>query len=96
MYEKPQYPTPDGYKRLSGNPYKTNGMKDEIHDLISQKNKIKKFDTENNQKQSSAQQVKSVKPAVAQFLQRMNKKPPISEKAALLIAQAIKGLLHSK
>ena len=38
MYEKPQYITPDGYRRSSKNPYKKKGVKKVVRKAPAEKN----------------------------------------------------------
>ena len=72
MYEKPQYLTPEGYRRRSKNPYKKKILK----------------------KASPAK--KRISPNKFLSLKEFNKNAQrgISDEAAKLIAQAIKGLLR--
>ncbi len=84
MYEKPLYPTPDGYRRSSKNPYKNQCLRKEVEDLRALKARLNKEDSslnEPNKKSSSQPQKKRVQ---------------ISDKAAKLIALAIKSMLRSK
>jgi hypothetical protein len=72
MYEKPQYLTPDGFKRLSKNPYSNLNAGQRL-ELLKKKN-------------SSAPIQQSLKKGGGVV---------ISDKAAALIAKAIKGMLNS-
>lgn len=98
MYEKPQYLTPDGYKRASKNPFKDGSNKSDqkktggdsyLRTLIEQKKKLTK---------SSETAKVSVEKgsSVVQRTQGGRNSVGISEKAARLIALAIKDLLNSK
>ena len=90
MYEKPQYPTPDGYRRLSRNPSKDGSLKREISDLITHKSISKQVSPDPRLSGSG-----TINPNVARYL-RSKQQPAISENAAKLIALTIKGLLKSK
>jgi hypothetical protein len=80
MFEKPQYLTPGGYKRLSQNPYK------------------KQLQALNDAPVKSPTTSLQKKPPIAQrqrLLEPRKKQPQfeLSDKAAMLIAQALKGML---
>ena len=75
MYEKPQYLTPNGYRRKSKNPYKKKSVKKLVRRASSEKNSLP------SKKMLSAKQF------------QRNAQRGISEEAAKLIAQAIKGML---
>ena len=95
MYEKPQYLTPDGYRRLSKSPSKDGNLKKEISDFLAYK--IYRNGTNQVSTNNQLQNTKSVNPYVARFLRSKHQvQPAISENAAKLIALAIKGLLKSK
>jgi hypothetical protein len=70
MYEKPQYFTKDGFKRLAKNPHKDGGKS--LTSLVQKP------------KQLSSQ---------ALLLKKNLKGPGISDDAALLIANVLKGML---
>jgi hypothetical protein len=98
MYEKPQYLTPDGYKRASKNPFKGGSNKSDqkktdgdsyLRALIGQKKNLVK--ASELQKESFDK-----KPSAIQRPQGVRNGVGISEKAARLIALAIKDLLNSK
>ena len=80
MFEKPQYLTPGGYKRLSQNPYK------------------KQLQALNETPVKSPTASLQKKPPIVQrqrLLEPRKKQPQfeLSDKAAMLIAQALKGML---
>jgi len=89
MYEKPLYPTPEGYRRSDKNPYKKKCLKDEVMAMREQKAKLKKNCIPNT---SDSKQLSSN----LTLLSHQKKKGQMSEKAAELITQAIKSLLNSK
>lgn len=93
MYEKPLYPTPDGYRRSSKNPNKTKSLKQEVEELRALKARLVKETPPASQTVKSAE---SKTPSLNYFLQSPKKQTQISEKAAKLIASAIKSLLRSK
>ena len=72
MYEKPQYLTPDGFKRLSKNPYSSLSAAQRL-ELLKKKNRVAPLQ-QSLQKGGGA---------------------VMSDKAAALIAKAIKGMLNS-
>jgi hypothetical protein len=72
MYEKPQYLTPDGLKRLSKNPYSSLSSAQRLELLKKKRRDI-----------VLAQSIKKEGGIV------------ISDKAAALIAKALKGMLNS-
>jgi len=89
MYEKPLYPTPEGYRRVNKNPYKKNCLKDEVMALLEQKARL--------QKNSIPKSIDSKQlPLNSTLLSYPKKKGQMSEKTAELITQAIKSLLRSK
>ncbi len=98
MYEKPQYFTPDGYRRTPKNPFKSGiPFKEAVQRLAEKEQSVQsnKKDLVDNKKNSL-----SIKPHVAHFLKlkqgvQIKKQSPISDKAAKLIAEAIRGLLKS-
>lgn len=94
MYEKPLYPTPDGYRRSKKNPYKKDCLKNEVINLLAQKAILQKASASTDQ-QSTVNDSKQL-PGKAAILPYKKKKVQISEKAAQLIAQAIKTMLRSK
>ena len=73
MYEKPQYLTPDGFKRRGSNPFKGGS------------------DNNAEKKREAVKKQLSKWPPL-----KKPKGPVISDEAAKLIAEAIKGMLHSK
>ncbi|MFP4163997.1 MAG: hypothetical protein ACLFQB_09470 [Chitinispirillaceae bacterium] len=85
MYERPQYLTPNGFKRLPLNPFRKEFPKTE-----------KKNDSPKKQVEDTSSPA-----TLSQFIvqQRKPRKPEptkqISDKAAKLIAQALKDMLHS-
>ncbi len=89
MYEKPLYPTPEGYRRSNKNPYKKNCLKNEVMAMLEQKAKLQK---NNIPKSSDSKQL----PSKSTLLPYAKNKGQMSEKAAKLIAQAIKSMLRSK
>ncbi len=89
MYEKPLYPTPEGYRRSDKNPYKKNCLKDEVMAMLKQKAKLQKNSIPNP---SESKQLSSK----SSLLPYPKNNGQISEKAAKLIAQAIKSMLRSK
>ncbi|NLD91478.1 MAG: hypothetical protein GX639_02295 [Fibrobacter sp.] len=97
MYEKPQYLTPDGYRRAKKNPFKSGLPLKEAAEKLAKRNALQK--NEHSQPQPSSPQ--TVKPHVADFLRKNDQKNGIkrqvmSEEAAQLIAAAISNLLKSK
>jgi hypothetical protein len=92
MYEKPLYPTPDGYRRSDKNPNKNHCLKDEVLALLAQKARLQK----NNQIPDEKSNTDNQSSQKARLLQCSKKKVQISEKSAQLLAQAIKSLLKSK
>jgi|GEM_PF-954345 len=103
MYEKPQYLTPDGYRRAKKNPFKSGLPLKEAAQRLAKSENGNSADTPNppalkETKNSSALQIK---PCVANYLRKkqsgsLKQKSGISDKAAMLIAEAIKSLLNSK
>lgn len=89
MYEKPLYPTPEGYRRSNKNPNKKNCLKDEVMAMLEQKAKLQKNSIP---KSSDSKQLPSKSP----LLPYPKNKGQMSEKAAELITQAIKSMLRSK
>ncbi|NLE02783.1 MAG: hypothetical protein GX640_23195 [Fibrobacter sp.] len=100
MYEKPQYLTPDGYRRSSNNPYRDGSLNSEIQKLILKKTILKNATPQpSSTEPPQTNRYGSVHPIVQQYLDQKFKrpaKPQISDKAAKLIAMTIKGLLNSK
>lgn len=100
MYEKPQYFTPDGFRRSSGNPFKPGIPYSEAVKRLAEKNMSQGKTSESSDKQTGPL---TIKPHIARFLKMkegsgtlpQKKQPVISEEAARLIANAIKGLLRS-
>ncbi|HMA64676.1 MAG: hypothetical protein ACM31E_08380 [Fibrobacterota bacterium] len=97
MYEKPQYLTPDGYRRAKKNPFKSGLPLKEAAERLAKKNTLQK----NEQSQPQSLSPQPVKPHVANFLRKKDgkdgiKRPAMSEEAAQLIAAAISNLLKSK
>jgi hypothetical protein len=97
MYEKPQYLTPDGYRRSKKNPFRSGIPFNEAAKQLAENNNFTQ-----NDKNENSQEIKNrpiqIKPHVAQFLKKqqnvsMKKQSPISDKAARLIAEAIRSLL---
>lgn len=101
MYEKPQYLTPDGYRRTSKNPFKSGIPFKEAVQRLAEADKTKPLVTKDQTVSTNSDSLK-IKPHVAHFLKLkqgsgvIKKQPVISEKAALLIAEAIRNLLKSK
>jgi len=98
MYEKPQYMTPDGYRRAKKNPFKSGLPLKEAAERLAKTESKGPADSTQSQKSNGS---RNVSPQVARFLKIKqgtlpNKQPAMSEKAALLIAEAIKSLLKSK
>jgi hypothetical protein len=98
MYEKPQYLTPDGYKRTGKNPFKSGiPFKEAVQRLASNENSdpVLNKDIPNKKVFDSTK----IKPHIAQFLKSKQnldiKQSGISDNAARLIAMAIKGLLKN-
>jgi hypothetical protein len=96
MYEKPQYLTPDGYKRTNSGSSKEHNIKDSISkpvnaEKIQELLRMKKF---LNQSSTSK---KSTNANLNQSEKNITKKGglQISDKAAKLIALAIKDMLRS-
>jgi hypothetical protein len=97
MYEKPQYLTPDGYRRAKKNPFKSGLPLKEAAERLAKKNALQK----NAQAQQEALSPQPIKPHVANFLRKKDQKngtpkQVMSEEAARLIAAAISNLLKSK
>jgi len=97
MYEKPQYLTPDGYRRAKKNPFKSGLPLKEAAEQLAKKNALQKEPPP----QSSSVLPQPIKPHVANFLRKKGdksgtKQPVMSEDAARLIAAAISNLLKSK
>jgi hypothetical protein len=97
MYEKPQYLTPDGYRRAKKNPFKSGLPLKEAAERLAKKN-VPQKNMLAPQESSSPQ---TVKPHVANFLRKKDQKSGLkpqgmSEEAAKLIAAAISNLLKSK
>lgn len=93
MYEKPLYPTPDGYRRSAKNPNSNNSLKKEVQNLLAIKAaRLQKVNDQNTVQPSDTPKISN------QLLSRkqVKYKPQISEKAAKLIAMAIKSMLRSK
>ena len=88
MYEKPQYLTPDGYKRASQNPYgkETNVLTT----LRAQRAALLK------QQAALEAPAQNGVTAPLRLLNQRPKKKTLDEKSARLIAEAIKSMLHSK
>jgi hypothetical protein len=100
MYEKPQYLTPDGYRRTQKNPFKSGIPFKEAVQRFAENDKTKPTDSKDPATNSSVDPLK-IKPHIARFLKLKQggvtkKQPVISDKAALLIAEAIRNLLKSK
>lgn len=89
MYEKPLYPTPEGYRRAEKNPNKKNCLKDEVMALLQQKAKLQKNSTP---KPADLKQLSS-NPTLLPYPSK--KKGQMSDKAAKLITEAIKSMLKS-
>jgi len=96
MYEKPQYLTPDGYKRTKSGSSKEHNTKDSTSrpvnaDKIQELLRMKKFLSQ------SSTSKKSTGANLNQSEKIITKKssPQISDKAAKLIALAIKDMLRS-
>lgn len=87
MYEKPLYPTPDGYKRSQNNPYRKKCLREEVEEL---KRQIRKQD------EPTPAGLQPNTPQKSAALNSARRKVQLSEKAAQLIASAIKTLLRSK
>lgn len=79
MYEKPQYLTPDGYKRLAKNPFK-GGL---TAPLRFSENRV------------GAKRGKSPLENYSSTFPAIKKRRGISDEAAKAIAAAIKGMLNS-
>lgn len=99
MYEKPQYFTPDGFRRVPKNPFKTGISLEEAAKRLAENKNSKNTDTLN--KSEKKIDFKNIKPHVAHFLKlhqnvEIKKHPQMSDKAAQLIAEAIKSLLNNK
>jgi hypothetical protein len=97
MYEKPQYLTPDGYRRAKKNPFKSGLPLKEAAERLAKKNVPQKNMPAPQESLSS----QPIKPHVANFLRKKDQKSGmkpqvISEDAAKLIAAAISNLLKSK
>lgn len=97
MYEKPQYLTPDGYRRAKKNPFKSGLPLKEAAERLAKQNALQK----NAQAQQEALPPQPIKPHVANFLRKKEQKngpsrQVMSEEAARLIAAAISNLLKSK
>jgi hypothetical protein len=97
MYEKPQYLTPDGYRRAKKNPFKSGLPLKEAAEKLAKQNALQK----NAPAQQETLPSQPIKPHVANFLRKKDQKngPPrqaMSEEAARLIAAAISNLLKSK
>jgi hypothetical protein len=99
MYEKPQYFTPDGFRRFSKNPFKSSNISRDAVRQFLEKKQNSTSDENNNRTQAS----EPIKPHVARFLklqsgQTSNNKKGIhiSDDAAKLIAEAIRHLLNNK
>ncbi len=93
MYEKPLYPTPDGYRRKEKNPYKKSCLKDEVMAMMAQKARLQKNTLPTTGEATpGSEQI----PPKTQLLNKSKKKVQLSDKAANLIAQTIKSLLRSK
>ncbi len=97
MYEKPQYLTPDGYRRAKKNPFKSGLPLKEAAERLAKKNALQK----NAQVQPDDVSPRTVNPHVASFLRKKDlkngiKRQVMSEEAAKLIAAAISNLLKSK
>jgi hypothetical protein len=94
MYEKPQYLTPDGYKRSRNNPNKE--TPDEAAEI---RKTLQDYKAKQKQKEMisriNAPATPSLSPVPAR-LSAPRKKGGISEKSAQLIAMAIKDLLRNK
>lgn len=82
MYEKPQYLTPSGYKRLDKNPYS--------NPLLLKKILQEKKLTQQNEKNVNSKRILS-----AQNRLGSQKRVQISDQAAKLIALAIRDLLNT-
>ena len=100
MFEKPQYLTPDGYRRTSKNPFKSGLPLKEAAQRFAESDKTKLPETKDTAANANTAPLK-IKPHIANFLKLkqggvIKKQPVMSEKAALLIAEAIKNLLKSK
>jgi hypothetical protein len=100
MYEKPLYLTPDGYRRTPKNPFKSAIPFKEAVQRLAETDKTKSMAIKDPATNASADPLK-IKPHIARFLKSkqggaIKKQPVISEKAALLIAEAIRNLLKSK
>lgn len=98
MYEKPQYFTPDGYRRASKNPFKSGIPFKEAVQRLAEKDQS--LQTGKNDLIDNKNKSLSIKPHVANFLKlkqdvHIKKQSQISDKAAKLIAEAIRGLLKS-
>ncbi len=99
MYEKPQYFTPDGFRRVPKNPFKTGIPLKEAAKRLAEDKDSKKDDNVN--KSDKKIDYMNIKPHVAHFLKlhqnmEVKKHPPMSDKAAQLIAEAIKSLLNNR
>lgn len=97
MYEKPQYLTPDGYRRAKNNPFKSGLPLKEAAERLAKKNALQK----SAPAQPEASLPQQIKPHVANFLRQKDqknapKRQVMSEDAARLIAAAISNLLKSK
>jgi hypothetical protein len=96
MYEKPQYLTPDGYRRTGRNPFKQGIPFNEAVQRLASNDKSDPDATKDSINKKPFDSSK-IKPHIAQFLKSKQKnetkKAVISEDAARLIALAIKGLL---
>jgi hypothetical protein len=79
MYETPQYLTPGGFRRLPKNPFKK-----KLEDI--------KESTGRNSDQLRKNVLLPARPAA---LRKRSKPLELSDKAAALIAQALKGMLKS-
>jgi hypothetical protein len=100
MFEKPQYLTPDGYRRTPKNPFKSGIPFKEAVQRLADADKTKTPVPKVPATKAGTDPLK-IKPHVAHFLKLkqvgvLKKQPVISEKAALLIAEAIRNLLKSK
>lgn len=87
MYENPQYLTPNGYQRFTKNPYGNKSVKKEVSALLAARNH-KTDSSKSGEKKLSSQTLHHGRIS--------GKQPQTSDKAAKLIALAIKDLLRNK
>jgi len=95
VYEKPQYPTPNGYRRMSENPCRKGSKSREIADFLARNGHLRESIPAKQEQKSHSSFKPGINPNVARIL-KCREKPGISDEAAKLIAASIKSLLQSK